>query len=831
MRPAAGDPLHRSSSWLAAALVALLPLAAHAEPKDDARRAFAAGLAAAERGDYAEALVHFLEAQAAVPHPATMFNIARAYEDLGQPEMALSWYRDFKVVSPERASEVDGPVRRIEALLARRAAEAAEAAAVGSELEALRRRVAELEGGSKGPPDAAPRSDDATPPPEESPGGAFLTEAYERVVFSASRTITDPLDSPSAITVITEDDIRQSGATSFGDVLRRVVGVDVMSMSTSVPYVGIRGFNQELTNKVLWLIDGRSVYMDFIGTPLPVSLHVGLDEVERIEVIRGPGSALYGANAVTGVVNILTKRPGEGRRLDASLSVGAPNLFLGSVTASGKSGKLGYRVGAGYQQEGRWAQEPNTGDPTDALVVGPDDPNLAERRFRADARFDVPFAKKGWASLSGGFANGFGEYYSIGELGNFSLEGQTLNLRGDLAYGPVHLRTFWNRTDGRTAPWAAPRGIPRDLEARVRDDAVDVELEGTFPLKSGPVDHLLHAGIGYRYKEFRFDYMQGDFETPHIEHHASAFIQEQLTWKWLGVVASLRLDRHPLIDISQTISPRGALIFRVAERTALRASAGTAYRAMNGLESYMDLELNTVADGYFVRYYGGQTNPDGKGLVPERILTVEVGARDESTAFHTLDAAVYWNRVTDLIGLAPVNARLSPFDPERGGFMFGESGWANFRDTVYDSVGGEVAVEVFPAKGLDLLANLTLQKTFERTGDVVVEEQSSPFVKFNVGATYRAPFRMDFSAIGHFYGPETWRLREFDDTGGIDVVPRSIPSRFLLSVRIAGRPIPKSDLELGFTLWNPVGFVTRFQEHPEGQPLGPRMFGTVSYRL
>jgi iron complex outermembrane receptor protein len=92
--------------------------------------------------------------------------------------------------------------------------------------------------------------------------GGFQSEAYGRVVVTASRYGQDPLDSPSSVTILTEDDIRQSGATSIPDLLRQVVGVDVMALSSGKPDVSIRGFNRELSNKVLVLVDGRSVYLD-----------------------------------------------------------------------------------------------------------------------------------------------------------------------------------------------------------------------------------------------------------------------------------------------------------------------------------------------------------------------------------------------------------------------------------------------------------------------------------------------------------------------------------------------------------------------------------------
>lgn len=843
--------------WL---LCLMLPTVAFAEPRDDARRAFLAGLESAEQGDYRTAVTYFLEAEELYSHPATMFNIARAYEDLGEPERALRWYRNFSEAAPERAPEAAGAIARLEAEIA--AAQAPPpvspeptggAAATTEELERLRTLAKELEAlavtlaerdGPVAPPQdpgsdtPTPAAEDPTPAPPTGEPGGFLTEAYERVVVTASRYGQDPLDSPSTISVITADDIRLSGATNIPDVLRRVAGVEVMSLAIGTPSLGIRGFNSELSNKVLWLVDGRSVYWDFLAAPLPLNLPVAMEEIERIEVIRGPGAAVYGANAVTGVINIITREPGEGSNAILSFSGGSPDYLHGTALASGRLADVAYRFSAGYDQEGRWAQEPRVVDDGPQVAFS-EDPDLGARKLRAHGRLDYRFLDRGFASLSGGYTQGEAEFYNIGALGNFGLRGRSHYLRTDLAYGPGHLRVFWNQEAASTAPWLDAVGSSRDLTADVRSDVVDVEAEGNFTFETGEVSHQLNVGAGYRYKRIQFDYLSGGFDNPWVEHHANAFVQEQLSWKWLGAVLSFRLDRHPLLPISKTLSPRGALLFRVANRTSLRVSGGTAYRAMNTVESYMDFNLGTSADGFFIRDVGGRIDSDGnvlgprdEGLDPERIVTVELGAHDESSNFHVADVALYWNRVTDLIGLQDVTPSLSPYDPDSRGFLAGTTGWVNLSDLRYDAFGGEIDLRFFPVNGLDLIANASIQRILERAeGQDPVPDGSSSLVKFNAGALYRAPFRMDFTLMGHFYSAQQWRLREFDEVGRLTVLTEGIPARFLLSARIAGRPFATQDLELSLNVWNPLGFGEGFQEHPKGQPVGGRIFGNVTYEF
>lgn len=118
----------------------------------------------------------------------------------------------------------------------------------------------------------------------------------------------------AAIFVITQEDIRRSGATSIPDVLRMVPGVSVGQINGSTWAISARGFNQQFSNKLLVMIDGRVVYTSlFAGVFWDNFLDFPLEDIARIEVIRGPGGTIWGANAVDGVMNIFTKNASETR--------------------------------------------------------------------------------------------------------------------------------------------------------------------------------------------------------------------------------------------------------------------------------------------------------------------------------------------------------------------------------------------------------------------------------------------------------------------------------------------------------------------------------------
>jgi len=830
------------------AVALLCPSLAWAEPKDDARRYFIAGLEAAQQGNYEEALRQFLAAQEAYPHPSTLYNIGRAYQDLGDLPKALEYFQLYRNADPSKASEIDPVIAVLQARLApkeepvaapvevegdvvaRLQAIAAELQARVDEVHALTRS---LEVKPEETPVEVPVPVVVTeePPAIDLPEGELLTDAYERVVVTASRYGQSPLDSPSAVTILTAEDIRLSGAATIPDLLRRVVGVEAMQLASGHTDLSIRGFNRELGNKVLVLVDGRSTYLDFIGTTIWGTVPLALEEIERIEVIRGPGSAVYGANAVTGVINIITRTPGEGKN---ALHIEAGNALYGRADAivSGRVGAHAYRMSLGYLQAGRWAKEI---DPeSTATVFALENQDLGLTSLHANARLDRSFANgKGLVSLSGGYAEGVQEFYNIGALGNYYIDLQSFNLRGDAAYGPFHLRAFWNSAEGGTGAWSEPAEWNRSLFADVNVDVVDVELEGNHEFDTGPLHHRFSAGLSYRYKYTEFGYIP----EPVREHHQAAFINEEASVGPIKLVGQLRADRHPLLPLTQTLSPRGAAIWRMRPSSALRISGGTAFRAPNHTESYMNFTLPTSSDGVFVQDYGDRE------LKPERILTAELGFHDESSPYHMVDAAVYVNRLTDIIDLRDVESALDPENPqvtyneEIGGYLAGTTGWTN-TPSVYTGFGVEADAEVYPVDGLDIYANFAFTRIYESLEGQPTLDESTSALKLNVGVTYRTPYRTDFSLHSSFATAQTWGLRSFDSAGTLIVTPSEIDPRLLLSARIGVRPLNNDSLELALLLWNATalsaseaGVLGKTKEHPKGQPIGPRASAALTYRF
>lgn len=135
-----------------------------------------------------------------------------------------------------------------------------------------------------------------------------LEDLLEVKVLTIARKAQRISDIPAAVTVVTAEDIRRSGARSIPDALRQVPGVEVAQVGAGRYAVSIRGFNGRFANALLVQLDGRSIYSPLFSGVFWESLNLMMEDIERIEVIRGPGAALWGANAVNGVINIVSRR-------------------------------------------------------------------------------------------------------------------------------------------------------------------------------------------------------------------------------------------------------------------------------------------------------------------------------------------------------------------------------------------------------------------------------------------------------------------------------------------------------------------------------------------
>src|SRR6204780_613227 len=164
-------------------------------------------------------------------------------------------------------------------------------------------------------------------------------------VTSVSKREQKTSQAAAAVFVISRDDIRRSGALNIPDLLRMVPGLDVAQIDAGKWAISARGFNGQYSNKLLVLVDGRTVYTPIFAGVFWDSQNIPLGSIERIEVIRGPGAAVWGSNAVNGVINIITLSAGETQGGSITASAGNGSIGPETISYGGTVRNLGaYRV-------------------------------------------------------------------------------------------------------------------------------------------------------------------------------------------------------------------------------------------------------------------------------------------------------------------------------------------------------------------------------------------------------------------------------------------------------------------------------------------------------
>src|SRR5258708_2019647 len=185
--------------------------------------------------------------------------------------------------------------------------------------------------------------------PAKNLGDLSIEQLMNESVTSVSKKETKLNQAPAAITVISQEDIRRSGATSIAEALRMAPGLDVAQVDANKWAISSRGFNGLYANKLLVLMDGRSVYSPIFSGVHWSSQDTVLEDIERIEVIRGPGAALWGANAVDGVINIITKSAKETQGTLIGAGAGSEERGSGEIRYGGKiNDQSFYRIYAKY---------------------------------------------------------------------------------------------------------------------------------------------------------------------------------------------------------------------------------------------------------------------------------------------------------------------------------------------------------------------------------------------------------------------------------------------------------------------------------------------------
>jgi outer membrane receptor for ferrienterochelin and colicin len=832
--------------WIVLTLAMLSARPVLADARTEARAHFKKGMDAISAGKYEDGISELEKAYEILPHPNVLYNIARAHAEAGNLEKAVENFKKYLETNPPDKDETLAIVKGLEARIRKQQAEREKAAPPEPTPPAPEKPAAPTKPSATPTPTPLPTpSPTPTPPAPSGPppaeaasaiGAARTEDVFAESIVTASKGAQSPLDAPSSTSVITEQDIRLSGITKIPELLRRLAGVDIMEVTGGQTEVSIRGFNQRLSNKTLVLVDGRSVYADILGATIWQTLSIGVEDIQRIEVVRGPGSSLYGADAFNGVVNIITKKPGEGRSGLAG-AYGSQATTHGSLWASGREGDFGWRMAAGYDYLPRWSREVPNGRADVRTGVG--DQVESSRTIRLDARGSRRFGKAGTLNFGGGLAQGSLEILGIGTLQDIVLPSfAATDVTTSWTSDHIDARIFWNRLRGDSSLNVNYVGQSL-LPTRVEQNIVDGEVVYKAKLEiSADFVNDLRVGAAYRYKDVVWTYLDQD----RVEHHYSLFLHDELTIaKPLSIVADYRIDWVPYLERFQQ-SPRGAVLVHPSKQSTIRGSVATAYRKPTFLESYLRLPIQLPVTGAG-QFSEGVRRDDPSFIVnAERILSAELGYLNQESDVFTVDTALYFNRVTSLIQLAatrPLTVADFPTagtqDIATGLFPTGFGGWDN-QCQAYNVYGGEASLRTYPTEGLDIYGNYTLNLvqqdnsgcTAEQLSRIVSDQRTSRH-KVNAGVQLRTKPGIDGSVDFHYIADQSWAEQVTNFVRQQIEQQRFRLSQYVLLNARLGYRFLSNQADVAVVGFNLLGLEHR--EHPFGQLIGRRMMFEFSYRF
>lgn len=459
-------------------------------------------------------------------------------------------------------------------------------------------------------------------------------------ITSVSKHPEQLANAAAATFVISSDDIRRSAATSIPEVLRMVPGLNVARIDSNKWAISSRGFNGRFANKLLVLIDGRSVYSPaFSGVYWEVQDTL-LEDVERIEVIRGPGATLWGANAVNGVINIITRA--------AAQSQG------GIVTVGGgseESGFLGLRYGAslGDSSHGRFYLKGTARDEFTS-ITGEDSGDNWDM-LRGGFRLDSTLSAEDELTLLGDLYTG-----TINQVLDLSITSapylQTVDDKGKVSGGNLNAkwqRTFSSSSDLTLQTYFTHSERQDAFESEERD-TLDFSLQHQFPL--GKRQDIIW-GIGYRYTAAEFDdssVLQLDPPTQNTSLY-NIFIQDKtaLISDTLFLTLGAKLEHNDYTGFE--LQPNLRLFWDVHDQHKLWAAVSRAVRTPSWAEQHSTL-LNTVLPP------SSQANPAPYPLAltvvsdgdfdSEELIAYEAGYRFLPSQLFSLDLAVFYNDYDEL---------------------------------------------------------------------------------------------------------------------------------------------------------------------------------------
>jgi len=590
-----------------------------------------------------------------------------------------------------------------------------------------------------------------------------LEELLQIEVISLTKRPESRTTAAAAVYVITPDDIRLSGVTSLPEALRLAPGVQVARIDANKWAIGVRGFASRLSRSLLVLIDGRSVYSPlFAGVYWEVQDTL-LEDVDRIEVIRGPGGTIWGANAVNGVINIITKKAQETQGGLLVGGGGSEEQGFGGVRYGGKIGSdLFYRVyGKVFNRDAAFhSHAPDF-----------DDWRMGQAGFRLD-----------WDGPHGNTLTFQGDIYT-GEAGQRTVVTtfappfrSTVDADADLDGG--NLLGRWQQVFSTTSDLSVQlyydytyRREPTFRESR---NTFDLDVQHRFHI-SWPWPQELRVGLGYRLTSDDTTAVPTIVFTPssRTDQLFSAFVQDEIrvVGEQLRLIIGSKFEHNDYSGFE--IQPSLRLVWTLAPQHTLWGAVTRAVRTPSRVEE--DLTLTGLLEPQtptFGRVIGSDA------FESEKLLAYELGYRLQPTPRLFLDVTAFYNRYHDLLSLEPETPFIESM-PTPAHVVVP----LLIRNGIHgESYGVELAADWQPFdwwRVSGVYAYLHLNLTRDQgsldtsTGDSI--EGSSPTHQFSLRSFMILPGHVDFDLV--------WRY--------VDSLPsQDISSYLTLDVRLGWRPLP-----------------------------------------
>jgi iron complex outermembrane receptor protein len=492
----------------------------------------------------------------------------------------------------------------------------------------------------------------------------------EQVVVTASRIEQELVNAPATLTLITSETIQNSPAVNIGDLLRSVPGVNISQVSARDINITARGSTSTLSTSQLALVDGRSIYLDFFGLVMWDLVPQNLDEIKQIEVLRGPASAVWGANAMNGVVNVITKSPRElaaegGTSFNIGVGTfgrarpGGTDLSRGSLFYANGSQAVAiddhwsYKLSAGYYGQDALARPAGTIDNAFNTPY-PAYPNSGTAQPKFDVRVDYDYANGGTMSFSGGMARTEGAVHS--GLGPFDVDRGTRMSYASVRYDKSgrHIGFFTNILDGIGANLLTVGVTGQPLPLNFKTKTFDVDYSDVY--LAGERNVLTYGG---NFRRNTFNISLAPIGKDRNEGGAfiqdEIFISDHLRW-----VIGGRVDKFSSID-NAVFSPRTTFMVKPSPAQTIRVSFNRAFRAPsfinNNLGTTILNQVNLSAIHPFLSNFifplGSVGNPN---LKQETMTAIELGYTGILANRTTVNASVYWNRTDDGIFFTQVGS-------------------------------------------------------------------------------------------------------------------------------------------------------------------------------